>query len=96
MYRVYALQKFCRDNEGNSLSYSLLREIAAERIFKGVRSTSRIFQILANPDHPVTQKWDAIFQKKELVRQFGGKALEMHKAFTDAHGLPEPRNAMPL
>lgn len=95
MYRLYALQKFCRDHEGNSLDPQWLRAIAAERIF-GIKSISRIFQTLTNPDHPVTQKWDAIFQEKELVRHFGGKALEMHKAYTDAHGLPEPRSAMPL
>lgn len=96
MYRIYGLQKFCRDHEGNSLDPQWLRAIAAERIFKGNKGRTGIFKTLANPDHPVTHQWDAIFQEKELVRQFGGKAFEMHKAFTDAHGLPEPRNAMPL
>lgn len=94
MYRLYALQKFCRNHEGNSLDPQLLRAIAAEQIFKVDKGSSRIFRSLANPDHFLTQKWDAIFQEKKLVRHFGGKALEMHKAYTDAHGLPEPRNAM--
>ena len=90
---IYPLVRFCKDENGSALSDLYLQELIAEKMFKGVYSSSTITQVLKVDTHKTTKLVASMIWPERHA--LGKNAHKMNKDFAAEQRLPEPKMIIP-